>query len=229
MDLNITFPNPYLRITRIAGYVGLFAALLVGVGEFLVHYSAGGYQSDIPYQLYEFVSPGRLNFGHFLIIAGLPLYIVGYFHLYLALRLGSQKLAVVFLCIGIISFIVGGVWVGSRGFLGHIYHTLSGPEHAVVYLELVTHYKFLIESLVQILRVFVLFNSLLFVYIILKYETLYPKWMVIFNPVLWLAVVFLLFFTVPIVGNFLAPTAMNAAHVVVFIASLCALSKSKIK
>jgi len=48
-----------------------------------------------------------------------------------------------------------------------------------------------------------------------------------FNPVLILAAVFLLFFLVPSIGIFLAPTAMNVTHVIVFSASLIALKNKQ--
>lgn len=83
------------------------------------------------------------------------------------------------------------------------------------------------ETLVQLLRVIVLAISIIFVTAILKGNTLYPKWMAWFNPVLILATVFLLFFLMPSIGNFIAPTAMNVTHVVVFSASLFALKNKQ--
>ena len=226
MDFLKQYFEPYKKYLYTTGFIGLLASLIVGTGEFLVHYSSGGYSSEVSFGFFNFVPESRLAVGHYLIILGLPLYLIGYIHIFLALQTGSRKLATAVFVLGVFAFMIGGVWVGSRGFLGSVVHTLQGQENKILYDEIVGNYNFYMENLVQILRVLVLLLSGTFVFAILKYKTLYPKWMAAFNPFLILAIVFLLFLFVPAIGNFLIPTAMNVAHFVLFSVSLFALSRT---
>lgn len=91
---------------------------------------------------------------------------------------------------------------------------------------IVASYEKHVEVWVQVLRVLVLAISVCFVWAILRGGTLYPKWMALFNPITLLLLVFFLFFCVPAVGKYLAPTAMNVAHLMLFSASLIALKKA---
>lgn len=196
---------------------------MVGIGEFLLHYNTAGYK-EAHYAFFVSISNWRLITGHFITVLFVPFYIAGYWHIYGALKKGSNKLAVTVLILGVFAFIIGGMWISSRGMLGFMAKSYAAGDTSLALLD---KYQMLMETLVQLLRVIVLAISIVFVIAILKGNTLYPKWMAWFNPVLILAIVFLLFFLIPSIGNFLAPTAMNVSHVVVFSASLIAIKKNK--
>ena len=224
MEIRVKYPQPYIKYLFVTGFIGLLASIFVGIGEFLVHYSSGGYQSDVSFGFFKFVSDYRLQLGHYLMIIGLPFYLFGYLHIYLALRPGNKKLASLVLFLGVCAFMIGGVWVGSRGFMGSIFHILEARNDLELYNQIADQYNFYLENLVQLLRILVLLISGLFVFAILKYETLYSRWMAMFNPFGLLVLIFLTFLFVPMIGNFLIPTAMNVAHFVLFSASLISLT-----
>ncbi len=215
----------YWRCLIVTGWIGILASLIVGGGEFLVHYAGEALHDGVPYRFFESVPAGRLPLGHFLMVAGLPLYPIGYVHLFLALLPGSRRLATTVLVLGAASFMIGGVWAGSRGFLGTMVLDLTRASEPAALALLLEQYDFLIERLVQVLRVLVLANSAVFVFTIVRRPTLYPRWMAWFNPIGLLVLVFLLFLYLPVVGNFLVPTAMNVAHFMMFNASLWAVSR----
>ena len=223
MKLLFASSTEHRKLLYLSGWIGWLASLVVGAGEFLVHYAPGVLHGGEPYAFFVVISPGHLVVGHYLIILGLPFYALGYAHLFLALRPGSRKLALSVFMLGVASFAIGGVWVGSRAFLGSVVQVLTTEGAPVALSRILASYDLLLENLVQILRILVLVNSALFVVAVLRFRTLYPRWMAAFNPALLLAIVFLLFFKVPAVGDYLAPTAMNVAHGVLFSASLWAL------
>lgn len=229
MELKIEYPVPYRKILSITGLVGILASLLVGSGEFLVHYAGEAIHSPVPYEFFLSIPSERLPLGQVLIVAGLPLYVIGYIHLFLALVPGSRRLAAAVFLIGIYAFMIGGIWVGSRAFLGSLVQLFAVHQETALYAEVLRHYRLLLENLVQVLRILVLVNSGVFVFAILRFRTLYPRWMVLFNPTFLLLFVFLLFFKVPAIGNYLAPTAMNVAHLILFSVSLLALRTSQEK
>lgn len=223
MDVSIKFPKLYLKYLFLTGLGGLLASLLVGTGEFLVHFSDGKLIAGESFSYFRFVSESNLQIGHWLMIAGLPLYFIGYGHLFLALQKGSRKFALAVFFLGTWAFGVGGIWAGSRGFLGSLIHLFPNGENPELFRQVIENYQFYLENLVNILRVLILVLSGCFVFVILKYKTFYPKWMAIFNPFLILAGIFAIYFVVPVIGKFIVPTAMNATHFVMFSASLVAL------
>ncbi len=207
------------------GYLGLLASIMVGVGEFLIHFAPGGFDSGIAFGYLLKVPADNLTIGHFLLVPFIPFYIFGYWHLYLALKPGDKKLAAAVLTLGIFAFVIGGIWVGSRAHLGMTVQTLHEADVPNIADKLIASYEVHLENLVKILRVIVLLISGCFVWAIVKGGTLYPKWMAFFNPILLLLIVFALFFFVRPIGQYLAPTAMNVAHFGLFTASLIALKK----
>lgn len=225
-SLLLKYPQPYQKIMMLFGYLGLLASIGVGIGEFLVHYSGMGYGSDFEFGYLVNVSENRMVVGHFLMIVFIPLYIFGYMHLYLAFRPSGITLAAALFTLGLFAFVIGGIWVGSRAFLGHMVHAHASGALGLPWEEFSATYILLIENLVNILRFLVLAISVIFVIQILRGNTLYPKWMAFFNPILLLLIVFMLFFFLPAIGNYLIPTAMNIAHFVLFSASLYSLKKS---
>ncbi len=211
------------------GYLGLLAAIMVGIGEFLVHFSTAPFDETIPYSYMLNVSDFRLTMGHFLMIPFIPLYIFGYWHLYLALKSGDRLLAKAVLTLGIFAFVIGGIWVGSRAHLGMLIKAQAAAgEVAPLFESVVASYSFHIENLVQALRVIILLTSICFVWAILKGGTHYPKWMAFFNPIFLLILVVFLFFCVRLIGQFLMPSAMNVAHFFLFSASLYALKSRQV-
>lgn len=209
------------------GFLGLAGSILVGIGEFLMHYNAVSYTSDIPYGFMLHIQTSKMTIGHFLMVAFVPFYFFGYWHIYQALKPGGKKLALAVLVLGIYAFTVGGIWIGSRAHLGVLIHSQAASSTPDLFNALVHSYTLHMESLVQALRVFVFLLSLFFVIAILRGNTLYPKWMAFFNPILLLAIVFGLFFIIPTIGNYLVPTAMNVAHFVLFSVSIFALKINK--
>ena len=214
------------RLLYITGFLGLLASIGVGIGEFMIHFNPEGLASGKPYGYFLGIADSRLAFGHFIMVPFIPLYIVGYYHLYLALKPGSKKMATALLILGVYAFVIGGIWVGSRAYFGHVIQLTQGDQYVGLHEELINNYELLVESLVQLLRVIVLLISVVFVWTILKGGTLYPKWMVCFAPIFVLLLVFALFFFVRPIGQYLAPTAMNVSHAVLFGSSLFALSRS---
>ncbi len=225
MEITFSTPAEARRWLYLMGWIGLLGSLLVGCGEFLVHYAGDAMHGGPPYSFFLEVPAERLPPGHFLMVLGLPLYLLGYGHFFLALRPGNRKLAAAVFLLGAVSFSLGGVWAGSRAFLGSVVQILGEASDPQILSRVLESYDFLQENLVQVLRVLVLANSVLFVGTVLRYKTLYPRWMAVFNPALVLAIVFSLFFYLPAVGDFLAPTAMNVAYFVHFGMSLVALRR----
>ncbi len=204
-----------------AGAIGLFASILVGVGEGLLHYTPEGYVGPNPYDFMLPFSGKRLAYGHFIAVLASPLYLIGYWHVYKMLTPKGGGLATFITLAAGYGFVIGSVWIGSRAMIAGIVQFgghANGQEVSMA--PLVTQYQFYMESLLQVIRATTLIFSVGFVYIVWKGESLYPVWMIFFNPFILLLLVFLTYFVVPSIGIFIFPVAMNVAHFIFFGASL---------
>ena len=196
-----------MKLTKTLGYLGLIASVLVGLGEYFLHYSSEMLDHAQDYAFFKFVPLDNLTIGHFLAIIGLPFYFAGYIHIYRMLKSGNEALARTVLAIGFIAFAVGGIWIGSRASIGNIVH-LKDTMEATTYQNLLDHYTSHMEVLVQALRLVIATLSVVFAIAILKNGTYYKKWMAIFNPIVILILLVVIAKLLPVIGKHTLPILM---------------------
>ena len=213
-----------MRLTKTLGILGLLASILVGLGEYFLHYSPEILDFSENYEFFKFVSLENLTIGHFLAVIGLPFYFAGYIHIYRMLKSGNEILARLVLAIGFVAFAVGGIWIGSRSSIGNIVH-LKDSMSTANYQNILSHYTNHMEVLVQVLRAVIALLSILFVVAILKGGTFYDKWMAIFNPIVILLLLVFIGRALPSIGKHMLPILMNVTHFVLFSLSLYQLNK----
>ncbi|MDO5970979.1 hypothetical protein Q4Q35_14320 [Flavivirga aquimarina] len=213
-----------MKLTKILGCLGIVASILVGLGEYLLHYSSDILEHSKDYEFFKFVSLDNLTTGHFLAVIGLPFYFAGYIHIYRMLKSGNENLARIVLAIGFVAFAVGGVWIGSRASIGNVVH-LKDTMDASTYQNLLAHYTNHMEVLVQALRIVIATLSVVFAITILKGGTYYKKWMAVFNPIVILILLVVIGKLLPSIGKHMLPILMNVTHFILFTLSLYQLSK----
>ena len=212
-----------MKLTKTLGYLGLIASILVGLGEYFLHYSSSILEHSKAYEFFKFVPLENLTIGHFMAVIGLPFYFAGYLHIYRMLKSGNETLARIVLGIGFIAFAVGGIWIGSRASIGNIVH-LKDTMDALTYQNLVAHYTGHMEVLVKALRIVIATLSVVFVITILKGGTFYKKWMAIFNPIVILIILVVIGKLIPSIGKHMLPILMNVTHFILFALSLYQLN-----
>ncbi len=208
-----------MKLTKILGYLGLIASILVGFGEYFLHYSPNILEYSKNYEFFKFVSLQYLTIGHFLAVIGLPFYFAGYIHIYRMLKSGNETLARMVLAFGFIAFVVGGIWIGSRASIGNIVH-LKNAMDVNTYNNLLEHYTNHLEVLVQALRIIIAILSVVFATAILNGGTYYKKWMAIFNPIVILILLVIVGKLIPSLGKHMLPILMNVTHFILFGLSL---------
>ncbi len=212
-----------MNVFVLTGIMGLLASVVVGTGEYLLHYdplarfAAGGFG------FMQGIGTDRTTIGHFLGIFGALLYPIGCYHLYLMLKPASNKLAFSAFIIGSMGFMVGVVWIGSRASISAL---MQLPESAEID-ALVALYDLRYETLLQVVRLTTLFLSIIFIVLILKGKTHYPKWMAFFSPILLIVASFLVYLAVPQLGKHVMPIALNVAFFIVFSLSVLVALKNK--
>ena len=175
------------------------------------------------YEFFLGTSRARLTFGHFTAIFCAPLYYVGYWHLFKRLAPGPMWARCTVLALGIYSFALGSVWIGSRVYpaiLIQAREAAVNPEAGQQIAGLLQTASFYNETILVGLRVGVLALSGLFVWLVATGRTSYPRWFAIANPILVVLACFVLWAVAPSIGGYLMPIAMNVAHFVLFSGSL---------
>ncbi len=213
----------------ITGIIGLCAAILVGTGEYLLHYdtlarfSHGGYDfmADIP--------ATRSTLGHFIGVFGATLYPVGCYHLYLMLRPANEKAAFSAFLIGSFGFMIGAVWIGSRASVAALTQISITPEITPEIENLIGLYELRYETLLQVIRITTLILSVIFIWLTLTGKTYYRRWMAIFSPIVLIVANFIVFVIAPSIGKHLMPIALNVAFFIFFALSLLHVVKPKLK
>ncbi|MGK0238147.1 MAG: hypothetical protein ACI92G_001611 [Candidatus Pelagisphaera sp.] len=223
-------PASINRLLILTGWAGLIGAVLVGVGEFTLQFSQqGGYEAE-DYSFFARISEARLTAGHFFSVLAAPLYLLGYWHIgQMFVRGGSKKAGWTITLLGGYAFVVGTAWLGGRIYLALTAHALSqsnSPELSATLTSLLAVFAEHNEPLVNALRLAMLVVSVLWIALISRGKTLYPRWMAIFSPIVLLGIIFITYFKIaPALGAYLLPAAMNVVHVIIFGLSIFVLSR----
>ena len=201
----------------VTGVIGLIAAILVGAGEFLLHFDPLARFSETSYEFMLAASDERQTIGHFLGVLGGPLYVVGCWHIYLMLKPANQVLAFVAFVLGAYGFMIGADWISSRASIGAIVHL---QQNGVAVESLIQLYQERYESLLMVIRITTFVLSLIFIGLTLTGRSHYQKWHAIFNPILLLVGSFIVYMVSPDIGKYLMPIALNVAFGIFFLLSI---------
>ena len=206
------------KLVTAAGWLGLLAATMVGIGESLMQFTPSGGIEDIHNYLYfNDISSTRLSRGHFMSVLFAPFYIAGYWFLSQKLKPAGPRQSRVFFWIGAYAFAVGTAWIGQRIFLAGTVHEIANGQNLQNLLAEFSAYN---EPFVNVLRVAMLVVSVFWVKLILTGKTAFPKWMAIFNPITLLALIAASYFLGTKLGLYLFPAAMNVTHFIIFALAL---------
>ena len=204
--------------------IGILASIIVGIGEYLLHYLPTGPGGEI--SMLQDVPLERASKGHFLVVFGAPLYFAGYYGLKNIFKPTSPLLARLLFIAGVLSFSVGGVWVSSRYFAAEVLQKSVGtPDHSFYMQSYEEHYQILVWAL----RGLVATVSILYVAVIMRNKQGLPKWLAIFNPIILLAIVISSLLWFKPLGYHIAPIAMNVTHFIFFGILLFQLNKQVAK
>jgi hypothetical protein len=206
------------------GIIGLLAAVLVGTGEFLLHFDAlGRFGEGGGYLFMQGISAQRTTIGHFLGVLGAPLYIIGFWHIMKMLEPANPLASRIAFAIMSYGIIVGAVWIGSRAGISTVVNGTTMTDT----MTFISLYELRYENLLQVTRLAVLLFSVIFIWLVLSGRSRYPRWMALFNPILLILASFAIWAVAPTVGVYLMPIALNVAFAVLFLLSIYLAQKVK--
>lgn len=203
------------KVLMITGVVGLLAAIITGTGEFLLHFDPQARFTD-GLAFFEGIAQSRTNWGHFIGVLGAPLYAVGAYHIYLMLRSANQRWAFILFIVMAYGCALGGVWMGSRASISAL---VNAPQYADLG-NLVALYDLRYETLLNVTRAAILVISIIYIWLTATGRSNYPRWMAFFNPIILLLFSFVVWLTIPSIGKYMMPIALNIGFAIFFILSL---------
>jgi hypothetical protein len=206
----------------LTGVIGVFAAVMVGVGEFLLHFDPLAQYSETSYEFMLAPTGSQQTLGHFLGSLGAPLYIIGCWHIYLMLKPANQKLAFLGFILAAYGFIIGAEWISSRASIGALMHA---QEQGLNVADLIIYYQLRYENLLTVTRITTLLISGIFIYLAASGRSHYEKWHAFFSPIVLLLLSFVVFLINPNIGKYLMPIALNVGFGLFFVISLIQVMK----
>ena len=200
----------------VTGVIGLMASILVGIGEYLLHYDPLARFREGGFDFMQGIDASRTTTGHFFGVFGATLYPIGCYHIYLMLRQAGERAAQSVFFIGAFGFIVGAVWIGSRASISALIQLPATPEIT----NLINLYNVRYETLLTVIRITTLVLSIIFIWLTLTGKSNYPRWMAILNPFVLILASFVTYLFAPQLGKHLMPIALNVAFFIFFSLSL---------
>jgi hypothetical protein len=219
-------------LIRLSGLIGILAAFLTAASDMIL--------LGRPVSTYSFIRLGtqsmagfehwRILVGTFVGVFALPFQIAGAVPLYFGLKAAGSKIATLILGTSAYAVIMGVAFHASYAYIGsgwNMYYTGADNNAAAGVLERFDLYwRIIIASMGAGL----LLVSVCFIILVAGKKTLYPRWMVFFNPLcinLYLYPVMILIPTP--VGGYIGPAYFNIATMIFFILALKLLDKNKFR
>ncbi len=184
--------------------LGVLGSILVGIGEYLLHYLPEDPGGEV--SMLEHVPLTRAIKGHFFVVFSTPLYFTVYYGLRDFFKKTRPILANTIFILGVLAFSIGGVWVSSRYFGAEVLQRSQGTANHAFYLQ---SYEDHYQTLVWALHIIVALLSTVYVTLILKNNQGLPKWLAIFNSIVLLIIIISSLFWFKPLGVQIAPIAMN--------------------
>ena len=201
--------------------LGLLASILVGIGEYLLHFLPDGPPGEI--SMLEHVPLLRASQGHFFAVFGAPLYFAGYYGLKEFFKKSNATLANSLFILGGLAFFFGSIWISSRYFGAVVLQTSQGTPDYALYLQ---NYEDHYQVLVWVLRLIIASLSIVYILLILRNKQGLPKWLAFFNPIVLLIIIISFLFWFKPLGVHIAPIAMNVTHFIFFGVLLWQINRS---
>lgn len=202
-------------IILLMGFVGIFGVLLTLVSDFIL--------IGRPGSSYSFFKLGtesmagfpqwRITIGTFLGILVIPMQLAGLGPMYYSLKHSGKIKALIIALTTAHTLILAVAFHVSYAFIASgwkLYYEL-GPGD-IIALKMLKRFDYYWRIIIIIMAIELIFSSIFYSVIILRGNTLYPKWMALFNPMLVLIYTYLIILFIPHpVGGFVAPAFLNLA------------------
>lgn len=211
------------KLVLITGVIGIAAVLITIVSDFILIGRASSAYSFLKLGTESMagLAPWRITVGTFLGIIVLPFQITGLTSVYYGLKPAGRYRALLVLVTTSHAMIIAVAFHISYAYIAggwKLFYEMGGSD--IVAAEMLKKFDYYWEITLIVMGVEVLFGSFYYILTIIKYNTLYPKWMALLNPLGVLVYVFLSVLVLPSpIGGYIAPAFLNLSTLVFLILS----------
>jgi uncharacterized protein DUF6796 len=213
---------------RWAGMISILAALLGVVADLALQYTSNAEHLLSKQSLYLLdVPPDRMLVGHYLGVVAILIETVGFWQVYRALQPAGERYALPFFLISAFGAMLGATYHATFIFVGLTLQAQSGavgPAYQV-FAGLLAGFATARIGLAVPAILGIVLGSLWYAFVVGRRSTSYPRWMALCNPLVFLLLIVVIAIGIRPFALVLAPTALNASHLLFFIGSTVALWK----
>lgn len=165
------------------------------------------------------IEPWRITLGTFIGVFALPFQLLGLLPLYFALKPAGRILPIITLIGSVHAILIGVAFHMSYAYIGRgwaLYHLNDISKE--ISSKMINSFSFYWSILLVIMSLDILLSSLIYIIIVIRGKTLFPKWMAIFSPIGVILITFpvILAFPYPI-GGYIAPASINITTLIFFL------------
>jgi len=207
-------------IVLVVGLIGIIGVLITIISDFILIGKPSSALSFLKLGTESMadIAQWRITLGVFIGAVVLPFQIAGLISVYQGLKPAGKLMPLIVVITNAHAIIMGVAFHISYAFIGSgwkLYYE-TGRENEII-AEIVRRFAFYWKIIVIIMFTELLFSSIVYVLVIMKGKTLYPKWMAILNPLCIVIFIFPLIFILPApIGGFIAPAYFNISTMLFF-------------
>jgi hypothetical protein len=203
--------------------ISIMAACIGCIADILLLYHPDGNYHLGDYQFFLDISKGRMIPGYYLGILFIAFELLGFWLVSKAIFPKEKQKNSLFFASICFLFLLGVVYHAAVTFIGVIIkETPNG-------LDIINQYQSLFRPLEIIMGIFLIIPTFFIIQRVLKGNTLLPKWIVFFNPVLVYGIIILFYLFIPIIGNLLIVAGFNLSNGIFLAACFYALRNTSLK
>jgi hypothetical protein len=217
------------KFVLIMGLIGITGVLLTIISDFILigRPSSSNAFFKLGTESMADLSQWRITVGAFLGIIVIPIQIVGLATIYYGLKSAGKIKAIIIVLTTAHTLMMAVAFHTSYAFIAsgwNLYYELGTKD--IVAEKMINRFGYYWRIIIIIMSVELILSSAYFVFLILRGNTLYPKWMALFSPFCVLLYMYPVVLIAPKpIGGFIAPAFLNLATLVFFILSTITVYK----
>jgi hypothetical protein len=217
------------KFVLIMGLIGITGVLLTIISDFILigRPSSSNAFFKLGTESMADLSQWRITVGAFLGIIVIPIQIVGLATIYYGLKSAGKIKAIIIVLTTAHTLMMAVAFHTSYAFIAsgwNLYYELGTRD--LIAEKMINRFGYYWKIIIIIMSVELIFSSAYFVFLILRGNTLYPKWMALFSPFCVLLYMYPVVLIAPKpIGGFIAPAFLNLATLVFFILSTITVYK----
>jgi hypothetical protein len=208
-------PEKKARVVLIVGLIGIAGVLLTIASDFILigRPSSAKAFFKLGTESMAYLSQWRITIGAFLGIIVIPFQIAGLAAIYYGLKPAGRTKALITALTTSHTLMMAVAFHTSYAFIAsgwNLYYEIGIGDKVAE--KMINRFAYYWKIIIIIMAVELIFSSAYYVFLILRGNTLYPKWMALFSPIS------VLFYMYPVVliapkpiGGFIAPAFLNLA------------------